>query len=513
VIAARRAVVRAAALLAAITVALPALARAADPLPSAAEIRANVRAAERAPNAYRETIVTTSSDGTATTEQHLVRGADERTIDDSPPFHAESGIVHGEHWLQDENGVTLDDRADPGRANKETFTTTVTRARAPAGAYAIATLNAKGWGRKEYVDPATWHVLRRERIIATGTVATTYDDVRDDQGRAFAHRWHVDNAIAQTTSDSRVTEYVPGTVSDAELERPASRRTLVTFPDGVTSVDLDADFAEHLYVPVHVGGTDVEFVLDSGASGIVVDANVARRAGLKLYGEHTHVVAGRASYARAVAPELRVGSLAMRDVMVGVIPLGWTGRRGARIGGLLGFDFLAQLGVTVDYEHRRVTVVPGSAYAAPAAPQTTALVARFGRGIPLVTASFDGAVAERIGLDTGADGSFLLFDYFTRRNPSALPQGPTTGFDGPGAQTGVGGAFSTSLVLAGTIELGQFALPAVLGARVTSERSYAQDIDGVIGARVLRWFTVGFDYAHERVYLTLNAEGRAKLGL
>ena len=118
-----------------------------------------------------------------------------------------------------------------------------------------------------------------------------------------------------------------------------------------------------------------------------------------------------------------------------------------------------------------------------------------------------------IGLDTGANGSFLLFDYFTRRNPSALPQGPTTGFDGPGASTGVGGAFSTSYVFAGAIELGQFTLPAVLGARVTSERSYTQDIDGVIGAKVLRWFTVGFDYAHERVYLTPNAEGRAKLKL
>jgi predicted aspartyl protease len=504
----------AAAFLAALLVTLPALrARADDALPSAAEIRANVRAAAHEPNAYRETIVTTSSDGTETTERQLVRGADERTIDDSPPFHAEAGVVNGQHWLQDENGVTLDDRADPGRANKEPVTTTVARVRAPADAYAIATLNAKGFGRKELVDAATWHVLRRERIVATGTITTTYDDVRDDQGRVFAHRWHVDNKIAQTTSDSRVTEYVPGAVSDAELARPPSRRALVAFPDGVTSVELTADFADHVYVPVRVGDTEVDFVLDSGASGIVVDTNVAKRAGLRLYGEHAHVVAGRATYARAVAPDLRVGPLAMRDVMVGVIPLGWTGKRGGRIGGLLGFDFLAQLGVTIDYAQRRVTVVPGSTYVPPSGPQTTALTARFGRGIPLVTASFDGAVAERMGLDTGANGSFLLFDYFMRANPSALPAGPVAGFGDPGGHTGVGGAFSTSPVVVGSIQLGPFSLPAIVGSRVTSERSYAQDIDGVIGAQVLRWFTVGFDYAHERVYLTPNAEGRAKLGL
>jgi len=503
---------RATALLTAVLVALPGAARAADPMPTAAEIRANVRAAEHEPNAYRETIVTTSSDGTTTTERHLVRGADERTIDDSPPFHAENGIVHGAHWLQDENGVTLDDRDDPGRAKPEVLTTTITRVRAPVDAYAIATLNAKGWGRKDYVDPVSWHVVRRERILGTGTVTTTYDDVRDDGGRVFAHRWHIDNTVAQTKSDSRVTEFTPGGVGDADLDRPPSRRALVAFADGVSSAELPADFSEHVYVAVRIGDTSVDFVLDTGASGIVVDSTVARRIGLQLYGEHSHVVAGRATYARAVVPELRAGALTMRDLVVGVVPLGWTGKRGGRIGGLLGFDFLAQLGVTVDYEHHRVTAVPGNAFVAPAGPQTVALPARFGRGIPLVTVSFDGAVAERVGLDTGGSGSFLMFDYFTRRNPNALHDDDGGVYSEGPEQIGVGGAFTTKPAFVHTLELGSLHVPSVLGYRVTSARSYTQEMDGVIGDKVLRWFTVGFDYAHERVYLTPNTEGRAKLG-
>jgi len=505
-------IVRATALLAALLVALPAPARAADVVPTAAEIRANVRAAEHEPAAYRETIVTTSSDGTTTTERQIVRGDDERTIDDSPPFHAENGIVHGAHWLQDENGVTLDDRVDPGQAKPERLTTTVSRVRRPVDAYAIATLNPKGWGRKEYVDPVSWHVVRRERILGNGTVTTTYDDVRDDGGRVFAHRWHIDNTVAQTTSESRVTEFTPGGVDDADLARPPSRRALVAFADGTTSADLPADFAEHVYVAVRIGDTNVDFVLDTGSSGIVVDATVARLIGLQLYGEHSHVVAGRATYARAVVPELHAGALTLRDIVVGVVPLGWTGKRGGRIGGLLGFDFLAQLGVTIDYEHHRVTAVPGSAYVAPAAPQTVALDARFGRGIPLVTVSFDGAVAERVGLDTGGSGSFLMFDYFTRRNPNALRDDDGGIFsDGP-EQIGVGGAFATKPAFVHTLALGALRVPSVLGYRVTSEKSYTTEIDGVIGDRVLRWFTVGFDYMHERVYLTPNAEGRAKLG-
>ncbi|MDQ6941321.1 MAG: retroviral-like aspartic protease family protein [Candidatus Eremiobacteraeota bacterium] len=503
---------RAALMLAALLLATPAFARAADPVPTAAEIRAHVGAAEREPSAYRETIVTTSSDGTTTTERHLVRGTDERTIDDSPPFHAENGIVHGAHWLQDENGVTIDDRLDPGQAKPETLTTTVTRVRAPVDAYAVATLNAKGWGRKEYVDPVSWHVVRRERILGTGTVTTTYDDFRDDGGRVFAHHWHVDNTVAQTKSDSRVTEFTPGRVGDAELERPPSRRALVAFPEGVSSAELPADFAEHVYVAVRIGDTTVDFVLDTGASGIVVDANVARRIGLRLYGEHSHVVAGRATYARAVVPELRAGALTMRDLVVGVVPLGWTGKRGGRIGGLLGFDFLAQLGVTIDYEHQRVTAVPSSAYVAPFGAQTVALAARFGRGIPLVTVSFDGAVAERVGLDTGGSGSFLMFDYFTRRNPNALHDDDGGVYSEGPEQIGVGGAFATKPAFVHTLELGTLHVPSVLGYRVTSAGSYTTEMDGVIGDKVLRWFTVGFDYAHERIYLTPNAAGRAKLG-
>ena len=505
-------IVRAGVFVAALLLALPVPAHAADAVPTAAEIRANVRAAEHEPNAYRETIVTTSSDGTTTTERHLVRGADERTIDDSPPFHAESGVVHGAHWLQDENGVTLDDREDPGRANPEKLTTSVARVRAPVDAYVVATLNPKGWGRKDFVDPVSWHVVRRERILGSGTVTTTYDDVRDDGGRVFAHRWHIDNTVAQTTSDSRVTEFVAGDVGDADLERPPSRRSLVSFADGAANAELPADFAEHVYVAVRIGDKTVDFVLDTGSSGIVVDSAVARLAGLPLYGQHSHVVAGRATYARSVVPELHAGPLTMRDVVVGVVPLGWTGKRGGRIGGLLGFDFLAQLGVTIDYEHHRVTAVPGSAYVAPAGPQTVALPARFGRGIPLVTVSFDGAVAERVGLDTGGSGSLLMFDYFTRRNPNALHD-DDGGFysEGP-EQIGVGGAFATKPAFVHTLELGSLHVPSVLGYRVTSANSYTQEMDGVIGDKVLRWFTVGFDYMHERVYLTPNAEGRAKLG-
>jgi clan AA aspartic protease (TIGR02281 family) len=503
--------------LAALLLAAPGFARAQGAAPPAAgaipdvrTIRAAVRAAEHAPAAYRETVVIASSDGTATTERRYVRGDDERVIDDDGTFHTESGSRNGTRWLQNRNGQTVTDRADPGRAVPERVRTVLSVT--PAGAYVVAMLNAKGRGRKEYVDPATWRVVRRERIVANGTIVTTYEDVRDDRGRVFAHGWHVDDPVQQTTSDARVTEYEPGAVSDVDLAQPPSRRTLVAFPDGVTAAVLPAEFDRHIYVRVTIAGRGMDFVLDTGASGIVLDTKVARDLGLRLYAEHSNVVAGRTTYARAVVPEMQTGPLAMRDVAVIVVPLGWKEAGHVRVAGLLGFDFLAQLGVTIDYENRRVTVVPSGAYAAPSDPHTSALDVRLGRGIPLVTASLDGAFAERVGIDTGGVGAFLLFDYFTRRNPAPLPDIDALG-GGETTLAGVGGGFAASSALVSSFEVGGFRFRNVRGSRVTSDQSFSQDSDGVIGEGLLRYFTLGLDYANERVYLTPNAEGRKALAL
>jgi predicted aspartyl protease len=500
----------AASLLAAL-LAAPGAVHADDELLPAVVIRANVRVAEHAPSAYRETVVITSSDGTTTTVRELVRGDDVRTIDESGPFHSENGIVGGKRWRQTENGVTVDDAEDPGRALPERLATTVTRD--PAGALIVAALNAKGWGRKDYVDPATWRVLRRERIGATGTVTTTYDDVRDDQGRVFAHHWHVDDGAERTTSEARVTEYVPGAVSDAELARPPSRRTLVAFPDGAAPVVLPTSFDRHVFVRVTIGGRGADFILDSGASGIVVDTELVRAVGLKTYGEHSHVVAGRTTFARAIVPEMRIGPLVMRDIAAGVVPLSFVRTPRVKVAGVLGFDFLAQLGVTVDYEHERVSVVPGDSYAPPADPLTRALEARLGHGVPLVTATLDGVVAERFMLDTGGEGNFLIFDYFTRRNPDAVPDVEVPVFPGGTTLSGVGGLFATKLVVVRHFAIAGFDFRSVIGNRVIAQQTYANDVDGVMGQQMLRNFTVGFDYPHERVYLTPNAAGRKALGL
>lgn len=203
----------------------------------------------------------------------------------------------------------------------------------------------------------------------------------------------------------------------------------------------------------------------------------------------------------------------MHDVAVQEVPQGWDTGGDTKEVGLLGFDFLAELGVTIDYENRRLTVVRGADYVAPADPHTIALDVRVGGGQPLTTASINGAVGERWVIDTGGAGTFLIFDYFARRHPEALND-----HGGGGAQRkmrliGIGGNIDMRPYQIDSLRIANINFQNFVGYRVVGAGSYAENADGVIGTDFLRLFTLGFDYANSRVYLVPNRIGRLAMGI
>ncbi len=494
--------------------ALAAPAAADEPVPDAEALFAKVRAAAGpVASAFRETDVTVVSNGTTTTEHDFRRGKDFRSVFDTGPFHTEHGVHDGSAWHMNDNGQVVFDEPDPGQAAREVTKSTVTPVHAPVEGFVIAVLNARGNGTKQYVDAARWYVSRRERITPNGTVTTTYDDVREDHGRTFAHHEHIDDAIAHTTSDVRITEYIPEAVADADVAVPAPRRALVTFPADATSVDLPVKFGHsHVYVRVTIGGRGLDFVLDTGASGITIDDSVARELGLPEYGRRSAVTAGRYTTYRTIVPEMRVGSLTMKNVAVQAVPQGWNTARDVKEVGLLGFDFLAELGVTIDYEHQRVTVVPSAVYAPPVAPDTIPLTVRIGNGQPRTAAAINGALGERWVLDTGGTGTFLIFDHFARVHPEALRDEGRGAVSNPDLY-GIGGAIPARAYQIASLRLGNVNFTHFVGYRVTSASAYAGNDDGIIGSEFLRLFTLSLDYANSRVYLVPNATGRAAMGI
>ncbi|MGD0050254.1 MAG: retropepsin-like aspartic protease [Vulcanimicrobiaceae bacterium] len=496
--------IRRVALLLAALLACSAAATADDTVPDSATIRAKVAAAMGPlPTAYHETDETTSSGELTAMEYRAVRGQSWRHVYNSGPFHFEEGLDKAQAWHQNDNGQTILDQPDPGFATSETTTTTVSRVHTPVEAYVIATLDAQGYGTKQYVDPTTWQTVRRERIEANGIETTTYDDVRLDHDRTFAHHWHIVDPISETAEDVRVTAYDHDPVTDEQVAIAPPLRALVTVPGGADSVTLPTQFTDSdVIVRVTINGRGLDFILDTGADGIYMDLDVAKQLGLPFYGRSSAVVAQRFTTARTIVPEMHVGNLVMRNVAVQLAPQGWDAGPYVKAVGLLGFDFLAELGVTIDYEHQRVTVVPGGAYVPPTDPHTIALDVRIGGGAPHASVRINGALGERWILDTGHGGTFMIFDYFARRHPEAVHDEHNWGaHSDPVVFSGVGGEFDTRPYVIANLQLSNLDFVDVLGYRVMSKGSYDWDDDGLIGSSFLRLFTVGLDYGNSSVYL------------
>lgn len=470
--------------------------------PSAADISAKVDAARGTPpDVFHETDETVSSNGTTTVEHDFTSGKDYRYVIDKGALHTERGSYHGTSWHMDANGQVVVAPPDDTVPNDDLPPSVVTPIQTPVDGYLVSSLSKAGYGMKEYVDRMNWRVIRREIVGSDGTITTTYEDFRTEAGRAFPHHIRTDDAPDGLVTDWRMVSYGTGDVTDADLAIPNPRRALVTFPPNVTSVELPARFdGTRIFVRVKIGDRGLDYQLDSGASGITIDAGVAKELGLHVIDQKSMVTARKHEVADAIVPEMTVGSLTMRNVAVKVLPEGWDMSPSIKSVGLLGFDFLAELGVTIDYEHQRVTAVPGSLFEPPSDPGTVPVAVRIDRGVPEADVTINGVLAKHFILDTGADGTFTITDYFARHHPDAFKFQTST--HDPQVFRGIGGAFLVERYSMSSVRLASIDFHDFYGFRIVTPGVFeASHDDGLIGAGFLQLFTLKLDYGKSLVYL------------
>jgi len=446
--------------------------------------------------------------GTSTTVR---KGDDVAETDYTGPFTTASGTYKGQDWHQNENGQTVLDEADPGLAVADPTTTTVAAITTPVVGYVISDLNKRGHGSREYVDSSTWRVVRREYVSAAATTTILYDDFRTVGGYTRAWHWISRDGHPENDEEYRIESIDLSPVADAAVAIPSSRRNLVEFPTGVTSVALPA--REHnlkFYVRVNVGNRGLDFLVDTGASGIFIDESVVRELGLKTYGTYSNAAnAGRFKATSAIVPEMKIGDLSLRDVVVNTAPdLGEGDGMTFKAVGFLGFDFIASLVLKMDYEHGTVTALDPDTFTPPVDPMLNALEVRLGTGAPLADVTINGALGERFTIDTGADGGVLVFDYFARRHPEALVD-VSHGFTGPPVRfSGVGGDFDTKRYELASVRVGRVNYQNFIADVVTSSQAYGGNEDGLIGSTFLNLYTLYTDYQNSMLYFVPNDNGR-----
>ena len=482
--------------------AAPAAAR-ADDVPTAEDLVARSKqsaGAEKRPETERESwnVRVAGLDGTLET---IRRSGDFVTSSDLGPFRTARGTSHGVKWHQNENGETILERPEPSQAERA-VTQAVTRVHEPVDAWLITTTFASGHVQRMYYDTKTYDLVRMERIVAGHETHTIYDDFRTDaHGRT--RPWHYYGGDERPSNDydyRLVRDDLDPALTDADVAIPKDRRTLVEFPTGTEDVKLPARIVNgRIYVRVDIAGRGLDFLLDTGAAAITINDSVARELGLPIYGRAEQTVAGTFPTGRVVVHEATIGPLAMHDVVMHTLPFAAAEAKSVRIVGLLGYDFLSELALKIDYASGEVDALRQGSLATP--PGAGTLDVRLNAGTPVARATIGSATGEDFIIDTGAAFSFVIFQRFARAHPDALQFGAKESYG-----SGVGGTFGYRSILTKNVILGPWSFEDPAGVEALSANAFGFDNeDGLIGADILKRFTVYLDYPGGHVFLAANA--------
>ncbi len=493
----------AAALCAALLSTLPAYGvRGADDL-DLATVRANMKNALGIEPPF-ETIKRSLIRHGETVDETQIRSGDDYRIDTSSDGRTASyGRFHGIRWAQSRNGQTVEHTEPLPEPVVEFFNTKLAHERTPDDRYVISHLTALGYGTVDYVDPATWLVAKHEAVTPAATTVTTYSDYRATNG--YTRPWHAisSEGRAEDTTEEVVRSIATDAVPERAFEIPKTKRRLVEFPDGVTSVVLPgrrtvADFK--FIVRLTINGRGLDFLLDSGAGQMTIDRDVAQSLGLHETHEATSSSsAGRFVTTRVVVPEINIGTLQMHDVELTTIPHVAEDTLQYRTVGLLGFDFLDAICAKLDYENGTVTAYDPDAFVPPPADHAIPLEIRLGTHTPEVPLAVNGALGSRFTIDTGGAGALMIFDYFRRHNPNAAVDERNSPFHMQ--LSGVGGGIDATNVVLKNVALGGYDFNDFRAFVLSSPKQYANDGDGIIGPELLHLFDVYFDYGREKAYL------------
>ncbi len=485
-------------------------------VPAADAIREHIRLAAGPRPASVHVVVLYDARGLHGRRTTYRSGDDFREVVAEGPFTMQRGQLAKQAWHQNANGETVLDQPDPGVAVRESYKTEVREIATPVAGYLIASLNAAGSGTKDYVEAASWHVVRREVVRPSETTTYAYDDFRTVDGVTQAWHWTARDGHSENDAEYRIQSQARD-VRASDVAIATSRAAFVEFPAGQQRVVLPVrEERDKFYVRVNIGDRGLDFVLDTGAGGIAIDEDVARQLGLTEYGRYSGAAnAGRFVGGRVLVPKVAVGDLTMHDVEMGIIPhvAGDGGVSGeVRAVGLLGFDFLGALALKLDYQHGSVIAFEPSSFVAPASPHTLALDIRLSTQLPMTDVPINGALGERFIIDTGASAPLMVFDYFQRRHGEALVDRGGGGSDRNRRYNGVGGAFQTRPYQLDSVRLGTANFKDFIAFGVRSKSVYASDQDGVVGTEFLRLFNVYLNYGESRIYLEPNDLGRAASG-
>jgi hypothetical protein len=347
-----------------------------------------------------------------------------------------------------------------------------------------------------YLDDKTALPARLAYDDDDGNTTVDLGDWRSVGGHRFAFLTVISNGdhafdVVQTTTNVQIAADIPPGTFDV----PETRKIDMPVPETLPLAVRDG----HLYVPVQINGATYQFLIDSGAASILVDARVAQAAGLDQQGALEAAGATRTGGLHvAHLADLAVGGGHLRNLVVTTIDLGASTHGAFRIDGVLGYPFFASATVRIDYANATMTFGPPGTLA----PQGTRLDLEIDRALPEVSLRLNDALDGQFVVDTGDAADMLLYRPFVDRHPSIV-QFTTT----QRSSYGVGGAALSYRSDLDRLDIAGFPLyHTAVDVMLTTRGAFADRFSaGNVGFGVLKNFVVTFDDAAGALYLQKGA--------
>jgi hypothetical protein len=440
---------------------------------------------------------------------HVSRlGKDERDITLLGPLFFEAGIHHGTRWQQTRNGITytyggVHDARDARSENAWLTDTEPREVRligesVPLNAYVIEIDPPGGRHEWRFLDKRTGNVMRREYIEKGRRYTIAFDDYRTFDGIPEPSRVRTADSLGNERDLELLSRTLDLTPDPRDVDIAPSRRTLVEFPAGVTNVHLPVREINRLsVVKVRIGLKDYDFLLDSGAAGIVIDPSIVDDAHLETYGSRVGATIGTFSETTSIVPLMTIGTLRMRSVVARVVSVPFHLDEKTHIAGLLGFDFFLDTVVHVDLDHGIANAIAPASFKPPADAAVIPLA--LDDRTPVVRARAD-SVTGRVVLDTGANRSVFTPPFASRADVAFDPATAVAQF------RGLGGMGTAETVRLKSFDIAALPLfdPVV---DVSNANLGSEDIDGTAGTDLLHAYDLFFDYRTAALYVRRSKKG------
>jgi hypothetical protein len=268
-------------------------------------------------------------------------------------------------------------------------------------------------------------------------------------------------------------------------------------------------FNRHIFITLTLNGTPgMIFLLDSGTNGNVLSMNTAATMGLQPVSIQQQkglgLGSGKVYVAAAKDIDARIGEIQVANVMAVIDLRDLEQRFGHRIDGILGFPFLQNFVVELDFNKHLLTLMPSKKYSYRGPGDILYLTSRSkATSIPVMLSTMDHMEQEiKVEVDTGSDVTLLLYPQFVH---GAHLEGI---FPSKSQQQayGLGGYFAMQYgvlnsLLMGRTEASHLTIFKLLSDPVATRTGFA----GVIGTSLLDQFNkVVFDVPRGHIIFELN---------